>query len=317
MSASEEVEISEDHIGNPNILRPIEELIERTLEKYTPGEYGPPYIKTDPSTAKERHREKAIKWFSNRNIHFLGQLLIGAFFESHYSHAMPLRPFRMVIEELGFKFNQYNQKVAFHPELRKSLIEASAKFNLHPYGYYYLCNTPHPFAGKSREEIGNALKVMFQIDAPIPEPGAIPDRSKIFAVKAAHNSPTVETQGIKIALSERWFLQAPKVYQPAMLEQFLKAIGDDPYIQAEIGAAKNAAIRGEELQHRETKADEINMLAFDSTPLQSGLKALFGDASEPLADLVDRNLRARSSQIQEKARFIMDQQVIAAFSPKR
>lgn len=312
MSDGQKLEISEEHIGNPDILFPIEELIERALEIYEPGKYGKAHFKTDPATAKDRHRKKALTGFPKKNVFFLGQLLLGVNSYLDIS-SFPITPLKSVLKDLGFELDQYEEIVKTDPERRNTLLAPSFRFAGES-GWY---ERSSPFADKSREEIGNALKVMFQIDAPIPEPGDLPDRSKIFAVKAAHNSPTVETQDIKIALSERWFLQASKVYQPAMLEQFLTAIGDDPYIQAEIGAAKNAAIRGEELQHRETKADEINMLAFDSTPLQSGLKALFGDASEPLADLVDRNLRARSSQIQEKARFIMDQQVIAAFSPKR
>lgn len=317
MSDSQKLEISEEHIGNPDILFPIEELIERALERYEPGKHGKVHFKTDPATATDRHRKKALKGFPKEKVFFLGQLLLGVNGYLNSISSFPTTPLKSALKDLGFELDQYKEIVKADPELRKTLLAPSYRFVGEPGWSYNLENKGGPFEGKSREEIGNALKAMFQIDAPIPEPGAIPDRSKIFAVKAAHNSPTVETQDIKIALSERWFLQASKVYQPAMLEQFLKAIGDDPYIQAEIGAAKNAAIRGEELQHRETNADEINILAFDSTPLQSRLKDLFGDASEPLADLVDRNLRARAPEIQEKARFIMDEQVIAAFSPKR
>lgn len=306
MAAKSRTAISPEHLGNTDILLPIEEVVDRALTGYEPGAN---MKKSDPSHARDKHRERALGWFQGKNIHFLGQLLLGAFSESAYG-ILPKTPLRRVLKDLGFELNEYIANMATNPSLKASLMDPALTFNARDDGSLYPNSVYKPFVGKSRDDIGKALKHMFDIQGPIPAPGLLPVQEET----PAEDERILNTGEVRITLSNAWRHKAEKVYQPKILEGILKAISEDPVIQREIGTAKDAAIRGEEIHTDNIAPVGPDIIALDTAQIKSGLNRYFGDAADPVAELVDKNLKAKGPVIQSRAVDIITTEISRHFS---
>ncbi len=304
MSPGQATQISNAHIGNRDVLLPIGEFVERVLEYYTPANH---MKKSNPETAKDRLRERASTWLEGKNIHFTGQLLIAGM-----DGPLPAVPLRRALADMGFEINQYCGIMANNPKLKAKLMDPDFKLSRNSEGSYApsYVYAPQPFAGKTRRQIGDALKSMFSIDGPLPQPGPYyPRAQKTLAPQPDDHQPVYYTEGVYISLTKKWAEKAERVYKPSMLKKIEDAMKNDPDIQRHILDAKLAAIQGTELPPAQSDAHQgDNIVAVDSTPLTTDLTRYFGEAASPLKGLVQSNIAAVNPLIQAKAREIVTEQ---------
>lgn len=303
MSSGPITKISDADIGNRDVLLPIQEFIERVLEYYTPANH---MKKSDPATAKDRLRERALTQFEGKNIHFVGQLLTAGM-----DGPLPVVPLRRALADMGFEMNQYCGIIANDPKLKAKLMDPDFELRQNSDGFYApaYVHAPQPFAGKTRKQIGEALKSMFSIEGSIPAPGIQPRQQKPSAPapELEDIQPVSCTEGVDITLTETWAEKAGQVYKTPILRKIEETIANDPEIQVHILRAKLAAIEGRQLPSTQSDArDGHDIVTVNPKHLVADLTRYFGEAASPLKERVISNLQAVNPLIQAQARLVID-----------
>ena len=75
-----------------------------------------------------------------------------------------------------------------------------------------------------------------------------------------------------------------------------------------------AAIRGEEIHTDNIAPVGPDIIALDTAQIKSGLNRYFGDAADPVAELIDKNLKAKGPVIQSRAVDIITTEISRHFS---
>lgn len=302
MSPGQATKISNAHIGNRDVLLPIGEFVERVLEYYTPANH---MKKSDPETAKDRLRERASTWLEGKNIHFAGQLLIAGM-----DGPLPAVPLRRALADMGFEINQYCGIIANDPKLKAKLMDPDFKLSQNSEGSYApsYVHAPQPFAGKTRRQIGDALKSMFSIEGPIPAPGIQPRQPKPPAPvpQPEDIQPVSYTEGVDITLTQTWAEKAGQVYKAPILRKIEETIASDPDIQCRIRDAKLASMEGRELPSSQINVQQgHDIVSVNPTHIVGDLTRYFDKAASPLIALVKSNLEAIHPDIEIRARQIV------------